>query len=236
MLVAHDGRYGSQSHLADDDGTYELPATASTSSTPSTSPAISGRATFTWATPVFIGARPGSNQVASQNPMVPSKAPLTGVSCPSIRLCVVADGRGYVWTSTNTWSKTPISGVGHRSQRHPERNMALRSMTFRVHRFRFPRCGRPVLGETSYRETPAGGKSQWTHVYSEPGLANPFDAISCVSTAFCVASDSGGDLVTSLHPAMRRARSGNCCISRGVLTIPRCLRRCHVHKDVYVWP
>jgi hypothetical protein len=197
---------------------------SSSTSVASSSSTVAEHATFSWSTPVFVAARPGSNQVAPQSQTVPGKPdqavvlknPLDAASCPSVRLCVLVDRNGHIWTSTDpssrtsSWKKTSIPrdpGVIYQPDLDA---ISCPSVSF---------CAAVDWYGFVYVSTdPTGGSSHWPRVFTEPEALRANDqlaAISCVSDILCVATDDGGNVMTSLDPAKRGSEWKLSHITRG---------------------
>jgi hypothetical protein len=120
---------------------------------------------------------------------------LSGVSCPSLSLCVAVSGgvgasSGRVLTSTDptsgSWQVTQLDG----------------SLDFRG-----VSCGTPSLcvavarrGRIFVSTNPTGGAGAWNEI-GTPGGPGDLGGIGCIGTSLCAAGNAGGNILTSTNPA-----------------------------------
>lgn len=136
-------------------------------------------ARFHWRPPVAVDRRGGG---------------LAAVSCPSVKLCVAIDGKGYVLTTSapggpaGRWARTGARIFG---ASHPQPRIDCRSARL---------CA--VADQTSEvvvsRRPTGGGVSSWLSVPIDP--AARVQSISCPSIALCVAVDDRGNILSTTTP------------------------------------
>jgi hypothetical protein len=112
------------------------------------------------------------------------------LSCPTTKLCVVANFDGSITTSTN-----PTGG----SSAWTTTNVSATDGLFGVS------CASTSLcvavdgsGDVLTSTDPTGGSGAWTPAHVD-GTAH-LDSISCPTTSLCVAVDQSGNLITSTNP------------------------------------
>ena len=115
-----------------------------------------------------------------------------GISCPSISLCVTADYRGNIATSTDptaagTWSLTNIEGLGLTMLGSSDGGVSCISTSL---------CVVVARGEIVASTTPTSGTAAWT--IALPGY-NP-DTVSCASSTLCIAGGRDGRMLTASDP------------------------------------
>ena len=127
---------------------------------------------------------------------------LTGVSCPSVRLCVLVDRSSNVITSRH-----PTGGAAAWKVAHV--NAAIPPGSGRIHGRRVP-VGVAVRGRRLARQRqqprinrPAGRVSWRVRTVEYPAAAH-FLGVSCPSVSLCVAVDWGRDVFTSRNPGATR--------------------------------
>jgi hypothetical protein len=118
---------------------------------------------------------------------------LTGLSCPSVSLCVATTNLERVLTSTDptrggkAWTTTVFSGLNYSSY---------------LSGVSCPSASLCVIvdqnGDVLTSTDPTGGSDAWT-VTSLDGVSG-LDDISCPTISFCVASDVNGVVATSTDP------------------------------------
>ncbi|MDQ2758999.1 MAG: hypothetical protein M3Y17_00795 [Actinomycetota bacterium] len=129
---------------------------------------------------------------------------LSGVSCPSARLCVVVGDYG-VATSTNpaggssTWKAYSVVLPDDYYATSPPRPDFLDAVSC-------PSASLCVAvdnrGNVLASTDPTGGPGAWTKVFSSSVDApNRFNGASCASATLCVAVDDRGNVVSSTEPA-----------------------------------
>lgn len=131
-----------------------------------------------WQRPVKVD-RPGGGLVA--------------ISCPSMRLCVAVDAKGYVVTSTApsigaaAWrrSNARIAGGNHGRVAIDCRAAGLCMVADETH-------------DVFVSTRPAGGAPSWMSVPID-GAAE-VKSVSCPATTMCVAVDDHGNVVSSISP------------------------------------
>jgi hypothetical protein len=117
-------------------------------------------------------------------------AALTGVQCPSTRLCVAIDNAGGVLTarsptSAHSWTRVDVDGT-----------TALTGLSCPTSR----ECvAVDSAGHVIVSADPAGGASAWQTVAVDGD--NPITAIDCPSRRLCVAVDDAGNAITSTAPS-----------------------------------
>jgi PASTA domain/Divergent InlB B-repeat domain len=111
------------------------------------------------------------------------------VACPSPSLCLVVDGAGHVFSSTDaptgdpTWSSANVDGTNDLSA------ISCPSASF---------CAAvDSAGNVLTSTDPGGGAVAWTVI---PADAAPLSGVSCVSASFCVAVDEAGYALASTDP------------------------------------
>jgi len=152
----------------------------------------------------FAGAPAASAAALSWQPPVPigHGSPLTGISCPTTRLCVATDQAGEVIGSADpvggsgAWSAAQItpSGIGVNLA-----GISCPSSTLCV-------AIDPATGQAYSSADPTGGASSWQAATIEPqqlggGPAADLQSVSCASASLCVAVDDAGNVFTSTDPA-----------------------------------
>ncbi len=112
------------------------------------------------------------------------------VACPSRTLCLVVDGAGNVFSSTDastgrpTWSSANVDGTNSLSA------ISCASTSF---------CAAvDNAGNVLTSTNPGGGAPAWSAVAADTA---PLTGISCLSTSFCAAVDQTGHVLTSTDPA-----------------------------------
>jgi hypothetical protein len=131
-------------------------------------------------------------------------AVMTGVSCPSVALCVVGDDSGDVITSshpsaaTTAWRLVNLDdGVTDNPGGNYTSGVSCPSATFCV-----------IADENDVIFTssdPLGGASAWrdydlSNVVPDDGHGNDLAGLVCPSRSFCLAGDVWGDIVASSDP------------------------------------
>ena len=119
---------------------------------------------------------------------------LTGVSCPSLSLCVAVDDAGDVVTST-----TPTSGarwtVAHVDRGHGRRptlnGVSCPSVSLCV--------AVDDAGDVVTSTAPTAGEGDWKIAPVDLDHGS-LDGVSCPSVSLCVAVDDAGDVLTSTDP------------------------------------
>jgi hypothetical protein len=118
---------------------------------------------------------------------------LSGVSCPTVTLCVAAAGSGNVVTSTNptggaaAWTVTNID-----SNMGLDEGVACTSAVF---------CAVVGGGDAATSTNPAGGAGAWAvHTITSSAYVG-FHMVACATASLCVAGDKYGDLSSSTDPA-----------------------------------
>lgn len=118
---------------------------------------------------------------------LPGPARLTGVSCPSVSLCVAVDDHGRVLSSTN-----PTGGAGAWRRVHvdPAAGEGLSAVS----------CASVTLcvaidSSALSSINPAGGRSAW-----HAALVFPVGLVSCPFVSFCALGALDGGLLTSTNP------------------------------------
>jgi hypothetical protein len=175
-------------------GDHGTASGTSRTTTPRTTGAVSG-ATTTSPTPL---AKPTS---AVWSPPVQAFAPtspagvtryLSGISCPSVTLCVAVDRNAEIFTSTDPggpepWRVTALPGLDNRLDA-----VSCPSPTFCV-----------VVGDDIYTSTdPTGGVNAWV---SQHMPRNGILSVSCPSPTFCVALAQETNVLVSDHPVGGRS-------------------------------
>jgi|GEM_PF-1735924 len=128
-----------------------------------------------WASPVPIDSQP---------PFTASVA-ITGVSCPSVGLCVAVDGVGDVLASTDptggtgAWARTKVT-EGFDGVSCPSAELCVA-------------VGNGVLAASA---DPTGGAGVWRVA----SVSRHLKAVSCASVSLCVATDGHGDVWASTNP------------------------------------
>ncbi len=140
---------------------------------------------------------------ADNQPPFASPAAITGVSCPSVGLCVAVDSVGDVLISTD-----PTGGTGAWNKAHVGEDFTGIS------------CPSTRLcvavdseGDVITSTDATGGLGAWTKTQVVPVFeredidgeeieagGNRFEAVSCPSESLCVATDAHGDVLTSTDP------------------------------------
>jgi beta-lactam-binding protein with PASTA domain len=145
----------------------------------------------------------------------------SGVSCPSVRLCIATDQYGYVLTTTE-----PTSGPLGWSWANIDGPIDLRGVSCPNERL----CvAVDQNGNVLWSKHPTGGASSWHVTSVDPGQS--MTAVSCPSTSLCVAGDASGNVITSTDPTGGKAAwslahvlAGNSSASlRGVSCVPQSL-------------
>ncbi|HEV3284201.1 MAG TPA: hypothetical protein VG010_08345 [Solirubrobacteraceae bacterium] len=146
-----------------------------------------------WASPVR----------ADDQPPFTSPATITGVSCPSMGLCVAVDSVGDVLISTD-----PMGGAGAWNKTHVGEDFTGVSC---------PSASLCVAvdseGDVITSTDPIGGSGAWTKTQVVPvfevediageeieASGNRLEAVSCPSKSLCVATDAHGDVLSSADP------------------------------------
>jgi hypothetical protein len=137
------------------------------------------------ATKLDAGAAPGPVLIAEG---------LTGVSCPTVRLCIAVDAAGDAFTSHNpsggraTWRRTRIdpapSAFGLTGVSCPSAALCVSTSG-----------GNGVIVSAD----PAARRSAWKLTGATGG--GVLEGVSCATRSLCVAIDSGGDALTATHPS-----------------------------------
>jgi hypothetical protein len=129
----------------------------------------------------------------------PAACFLTGVSCPTVDLCVAVDGNGNVVTSNK-----PAGGVADWIVSHVDGNflsaVSCPSSSLCV--------AVDIAGNVVTSGNPTGGSGAWSvaHVdglscaVSETGAPCYLSGVSCPTVDLCVAVDESGNVVTSTQP------------------------------------
>jgi hypothetical protein len=116
---------------------------------------------------------------------------LTGVSCPSVTLCVLAGGYD-AWTSTDptggagAWTSTSLGGTDPTAA--PIDGVSCPSSSL---------CVAVSGGGDVFTSTDPAGSGAWQEAATNGGS---MAAISCPTVQLCVAVNSAGDVVTSTDP------------------------------------
>lgn len=137
-------------------------------------------ATWTWRPPL---ATLGANAI-------------TGVACPTARLCVAVDGSGHALTSTDpaggsrAWTLTTVThvpgGEGLVGVACPSASLCVAAGAF---------------GDVVVSHDPGAGRgATWTDSLIDP--QHLLTSISCPTTSLCVASDNEQSVLTNIHPGM----------------------------------
>ena len=120
---------------------------------------------------------------------VPSSNHPDAVACPASSLCLLVDGAGYVFSSTDaptgqpTWSSANVDGTNDLSA------ISCPSVSF---------CAAvDTSGNVLTSTDPGGGAEAWTVI---PADTAPLSGVSCVSASFCAAVDQKGYVLTSTDP------------------------------------
>jgi hypothetical protein len=116
---------------------------------------------------------------------------LLGLSCPSVALCVAADGAGNVIASSN-----PGGGASAWKAANVDDAQQLFGISC-------PSASLCVAvdgsGDVVTSTNPAGGADAWT--VTRVDGSNSMSSVSCPSRALCVAVDDAGNVVVSTDPA-----------------------------------
>jgi hypothetical protein len=120
---------------------------------------------------------------------------ISAVSCPSRRMCVIANGDGSVATSTNP-TGGPAAWSHAKIDRGELTGVSCPSVSLCV--------AVDLAGSVLTSQQPASGASSWTKKTMAPGLA--FNGVSCSAGPLCVAVDSWGyaTFATATRPATKR--------------------------------
>jgi hypothetical protein len=136
---------------------------------------------LSWASPIR----------ADHQPPFVSPATVTGVSCPSMGLCVAVDGVGDVLSSTDptggtgAWDKTQMN-VGFTDVSCPSVSLCVAVDS---------------NGDVITSTDPTGGSGAWTKTQVVSVSAeDSLEAVSCPSSDLCVITDNLGDALTSTDP------------------------------------
>jgi hypothetical protein len=139
----------------------------------------------------------GSNCAVSTTK--PASCFLTGVSCPTVALCVAVDGNGNVITSSKPngtvadWTVSHVDGNYLSAISCPSGGLCVAV---------------DIVGNVVTSSNPTGGSGAWrvAHVdgsncvVSETGAPCFLPSVSCPSVELCVAVDEIGNVVTSSKP------------------------------------
>ncbi len=130
-----------------------------------------------------------------QRPVIVDRAGggLVAVSCPSKRLCVAVDAKGYVATSNapgigaDAWRRNGarIAGGAHGRVAVACRSVGLCVVVDETH-------------EVFVSTRPAGGSASWMSVPIDGGAE--VTSVSCPATNMCVAVDDHGDVLSTTTP------------------------------------
>ncbi|MGP8058695.1 MAG: hypothetical protein ACLP9C_03555 [Acidimicrobiales bacterium] len=148
------------------------PSPATTTTEPAVAPAVP----FSWSPPTSLQL---------------GKSVLTGISCPSVSLCVATDNGGDVFTATDpsggVWVGANVAGP------FPLGTPACPSTSL---------CVIPDVGGVMTSTDPTGGTPAWTQTtLPAPGGATPaWQGVSCPSVTLCVAVGRS-TIATSTNPA-----------------------------------
>jgi hypothetical protein len=136
---------------------------------------------------------PGGPEPGGGETLFPG-APVRGISCPSVTLCIAATFDSRIFSSTNptggaaAWKIASLTG-----EKEPRLHMTGISCPS------LQLCVAVAYGSKVITSTdPTGEASAWT----VSKLAAPVDlrGVSCPSVSFCVAVDNTGQIVTSSNP------------------------------------
>ena len=139
----------------------------------------------------------GSNCAVS--PSKPAACFLTGVSCPTVDLCVAVDGNGNVVTSNKParagadWLVSHVDGNFLSAVSCPSSSLCVAV---------------DIVGNVVTSSNPTGGSGAWgvahvdgsSCVVTETGAPCYLSSVSCPTVDLCVAVDESGSVVTSTKP------------------------------------
>jgi hypothetical protein len=120
---------------------------------------------------------------------------LSGVSCPSVSLCVAVDNAGNVLSTTHPTSGASAWPVAHVDGMHRLAGIACPSGSLCV--------AVDDVGNVLTSTDPAGGARAWTVTYVDDASnlsENKFSGVACPTVSLCVAVDVEGNAVTSTDP------------------------------------
>jgi hypothetical protein len=128
------------------------------------------------------------------DPLHPS---LSGISCPTVSLCVAVDAGGNALSSTDptggtaAWTRSNVAATALRGVSCPSASLCVAV---------------DAGGDVLTSQDPTGGAGAWTVAHVDPdvgGAPVALSSISCPSTSRCVIVDSAGHVFTS-HDATSR--------------------------------
>jgi hypothetical protein len=146
-----------------------------------------------------VSAAP-SNAAAWTDRQLPAmgQAPLFGISCPSVSLCVAVGSSNTIASSADpsagaaAWSATSLGGVGYPNQNEIKGISCPYSQL----------CVAVSFEGLIFTSTdPTGGAAAWSIADLNPsGPRTHLYGISCPSPSFCAASAGGARILTSTNP------------------------------------
>jgi hypothetical protein len=136
---------------------------------------------------LLVSAEPAAGASAWTIVTLPGDELISSVSCPGVALCVVGDGSGDVWVSTDptggfrAWHRTklenPINTTGLNGMSCPTTTLCVAS---------------DVNGNVWSSADPAGGRRAWHHWSAPIGSDHVNGPVSCASASLCVLLDDKG--------------------------------------------